>query len=177
MTYGLLAKGAGEITDRLLKDAGLDATRWSQLVDSYANVPNDRRVPLLEGLSGAVAQIRDASAQLKLRGALRRFLHHHRAYPDAKWRLPDEELTRMDEIYNSLEPIDPIDKYGWLFSSQGNELPRPSGKGWERDEALVYQCQQEAVRALLETGYEEDIFRFAESVQSPAQFGLVLSQM
>ncbi len=176
VTYGLLAKGVAEITDRLLEDAGLDAARWSRLIESYANVPIEKRRPLLEGLSVAVAQICDATTRLKIRETLRRFLHRHRAYPEVKWRLPDEELLRLDEIYLLLEPSDPIGKFGWLFSSQSSEPPRPTGEGWKADGDLVHQMQRDAVRDILAKG-EEELFRFTNSVEAPAQVGIVLADV
>jgi len=176
VTYGLLAKGVAEITDRLLEDAGLEAARWSRLIESYANIPTEKRKPLLDGLSVAVAQICDATPRLKIRSTLRRFLHRHRAYPEVKWRLPDEELLRLDEIYQSLEPSDPIGKFGWLFSSQSNEPPRPTGEGWEADGDLVHELQRDAVRDILAKG-EEELFRFANSVEASAQVGIVLEEV
>ena len=171
VTYGLIAKGISELSARLLEDAGLDGSRWSELIESFSNLSVEQREALVQKLSFTLDNLTDEATRLTIRNTVRRVLHQHRAYPDATWRLPEEQLLQLERIYNSLEPTDPIGKFGWLFSSKEIDPPRPTGKGWKEDEALVHKLRVDALREVLSIGGEDGLFQFAASVASTVHVG------
>lgn len=78
----------------------------------------------------------DNSVWHKLRGTL----SQHRSYPDAQWALPEEQLKRYENIYDKLEPSDPVERVIWMFNDHWPGFP----EGLERKE-LSYQDQEKLI--------------------------------
>lgn len=76
--------------------------------------------------------------------ALRELLHKHRSVPNARWRLPDDRLGVIDEIFCRFVPEDLIARYVWLFS---NRPALPEGhEGYHKHGRLVEERRVDAAR-------------------------------
>ncbi len=145
VTYGLIARGAAAISERLLADAGVSAAKWVDLLDRLSDFAPDAE-PALAALEATEDQIHDIADRAVFRDKLRRVLHHHRQFSDAEWSLPEDVLGRLDAVYNRFEPIDRLDRIAWLFENAVT-LPRPTS-GWEAEEREVDAARVEAAMAL-----------------------------
>lgn len=146
VTYGLINLGATAISERLLADVGVDTTRWVQMLYRIKDLsPGPEQV--LDALEAAEALITSNDDRAVFWDKLRKILHHNRQFPDAKWRLSDPVLERLEAVYNSFEPADPLEKIAWLFQ-HAVRLPSPPIEGWQAEQQRVEVAQQDAVNAL-----------------------------
>lgn len=138
-----------DISERLLELCGTDSERWHFLLSSL----NSFMPPLRERvLSSAEAFARTVTGtnRLAFRERLRKLLHHHNQFAgDEKvnWVYSTEILARLETLYASLEPEDPIDKTAWLFSFHV-ERPTDVARDWKEEQAHINSEQAQAAETL-----------------------------
>jgi hypothetical protein len=142
VTWPLIARGATEVSERLLKDVGVDLPRWLLLIDRISHLAPDREA-VFAALEAVEPRMKAKDHRAAMWDALRGQLHRHRQFPDAEWALPGEELDRLEAIYHRFEPSDPLERIAWLFGSP-TQLPNPPKEGWEAEEREIDQARQEA---------------------------------
>ncbi len=172
VTWGLIGRGAAAITERLLTDVGVNATRWSLLIDRIADLAPDPGAGFLE-LEKIEPKITVAADRAMLRDRLRRFLHHHRQFPDAEWSMPRAALDRLEAIYNRFDPADPLERVAWLFE-QSVPLPRPSPEGWEAEARDVDAARRHAAVEIFSSAGVPAILALARQVGAPGYIGKAL---
>ncbi|MHA6894542.1 helix-turn-helix domain-containing protein [Ralstonia pseudosolanacearum] len=172
MTYGLIGRGAAAITERLLADVGVNASRWSALLDRFANLVPDADAGLAT-LEAAELKITDKVDRAVLWTSLRRVLHHHRQFPDAGWSMPAEVLDRLEVIYDRFAPLDPLERMAWLFEHPV-ALPKPSTAGWEAQERDVDVARRQAAHALFAEGGVATVMALARLVDTAGYLGKAL---
>jgi DNA-binding XRE family transcriptional regulator len=169
VTWGLMRRGAAAIAERLLVDVQASATRWSQLLDRFADLPLSPDAGLL-ALEAAEKQITDTAERGQLWASLRRVLHHHRQFSDAEWSMPSVVLDRLELVYERFAPADPIQRVAWLFA-QSVDLPKASTEGWETEERDVDNARKRAVRSLYSEGGVTAILALARQVETAGFVG------
>lgn len=130
VTWGLIGRGASAITERLLADVGVNATRWSMLIDRFADLAPDPEAGF-RALEAAEPKVETAADRAKLRDRLRRFLHHHRLVPRRRVVHARRSARPSRGHDDRFDPADPVERVAWLFE-QSVPLPRPSTEGWKR---------------------------------------------
>jgi hypothetical protein len=176
VTYALIARGGCAIADWLIEDAKLSWGRWKQLVEVFPKLPPDSRKEAVQRLLAAAPSIDDDSARAEIWEALRRLLHHHRAFADAEWALPEEQLEGIERAYLAIEPRDGIRRLAWLFSAPGADLPAPARNDWHADEVKSAKLRRDAVQGLLSNGDVEAIFALASAAKMPELVGVAIVQ-
>jgi transcriptional regulator with XRE-family HTH domain len=172
VTRGLIGRGAAAITERLLSDVDVNSTRWSQLLDRFADLAPDQEAALA-ALEAAEQRITDKADRAVIWTSLRRVLHHHRQYPDAEWSMPGKVLDRLEAIYDRFAPLNPLERTAWLFA-QSVPLPKPSAEGWEVAERDVDTARRQAAQALFSEGGVASVLALARLVDTPAYIGKAL---
>ena len=172
VTLGLIQRGAAAISERLLADVDLNASRWGALLDRIADiVPHPETV--IAALEVAEPQFTDKANRSALWVNLRGLLHRHRRFPDAKWSMPTDQLDRLEIIYDRLTPNDPLERLAWLFE-QAVELPNPSHEGWQAVERQVEDIRRQAARAMFAERGLEGILNLAQLVSAAGYIGKAL---
>lgn len=161
-----------QVTTRLLHDARRCGLRWADLVSQISTLPWD---DVLVGLEAAQPQAFDDADRAMLWSALRSEISKHRQFADAEWALPSNVVDRLQHIYEALSPIDPIERYGWLFS-QRPELPTPEVRDWAGQQAVLDKARASAVRELRAAGGVRLLRKFAETVNQPWEVGRVMGR-
>lgn len=172
VTNNLIKRGASEITERLLADVGVTAARWSSLLGRFSDLTPNLDAGL-DALTLAEQKIADKADRSALWTGLRRVLHHHRQFPEAKWAMPSEVLDRMEVIYDRFAPIDQLERTAWLFGTSV-ALPRPSKVGWEAEERDIETARKQAARKLFSEGGVTAVMALARLVGLPAYLGKAL---
>ncbi|CAB3926027.1 helix-turn-helix domain-containing protein [Achromobacter deleyi] len=172
VTRGLIDRGAIAISDRLLQDAGLNATRWSQLLDRFSDLASD---PFsgIAALAEVERLMESVPGREEIWTALRKVLHHHRAFPDAEWAMPGDVLDQLDAIYIRFSPTDKIARSAWLFGSEA-VLPKPSAEGWQMEERDLDVARKEAAKALMDEGGATTILTLARHAEISRYVGTAL---
>ena len=171
VTYALIDRGTRALTDRLIANAGNDPERWAGLIEHLGSLPPDIRDAAWSKLCATALEISGDQARIKIWAALRKFISHHRSFPNSDWALPVEEINRVERIYNEFSPTDPILRRSWLFN---NGVPLLSGRdveNWSKRDEELLSLQKQAVEALRDHGMSA-INRLVELVENPFQVGL-----
>lgn len=171
-TWALIGRGAVSITERLLADVGVNAERWSLLLDRLDNLAPGPGAGLAV-LEAAEPKITHQADRAMLWASTRRVLHHHRQFPDAEWAMPADVLDRLDTIHERFAPLDPLERTAWLFEPSA-ALPKPSTEGWQAMERDVAAARQQAAQALFTQGGMSAILALARLVSTPGLIGQAL---
>lgn len=172
VTYGLIDRGTRALTALLIANAGADPERWVGLIDHLGSLPPDIRDTAWSKLSDTATAIPEDENRIKIWAALRRFISHHRSFPNTDWALPVEEIDRVERIYEQFSPTDRILQRSWLF---GNGVPLLSGRDiedWSRRDKELMELQQEAVQALISDHGMDAVYRLMSLAENPFQVGL-----
>ncbi len=119
------------------------------------HLPENERLSLWESLDNLVRQHRQAAAK------------------DARWALPEEALSKIEETANALAPEAPELKYQRLFSNRDFELFDGRGSYDGQQERLDDE-RRRAVQTILAGGGLKDVWVFAQNVAAPYQVGQAL---
>jgi hypothetical protein len=158
-----------EICRLALEHVGDDGVRWSSLVKRLAELP----APLLESaLSGLEQRCErfDEAGKFEVWQALRDVLHHHLSFPEADWAMPGDVLTRLESIYQSLEPTDVIQRFGWLFTSWPR-LPEKEGGSWQDELGARTRARANAAEEILRAGGVALALQVSREVEQPFSLG------
>jgi transcriptional regulator with XRE-family HTH domain len=174
VTNGLIARGAKLISSWLLEDTKSDELRWKDVFEVLPNMATEQRKEAVDQFLKEAPKIADDETLEGIEAAIRSFLHSHRAFSDAKWALPTEEIDYVEKAYAAAEPRDKIRKISWLFSNIGVPLPRPASNDWKADHESSGVLRREALRGLVSNGTADEIFTLASKARMPALVGVAL---
>lgn len=175
VTYGIVRKGAEEVTSRLLEDVGLDISRWKQLLNRINHLAPDSG-SAIERLNDVESRIVRRDDRAELWGALRGVLHRHREFADAEWSLSADDLAEIETIYHRLESDDPVERVSWLFKREP-ALPDPGVEGWQSVEEKVRIARRRAITDLLAEEDLERLFALVRAVESADLVGATLADL
>jgi len=153
--------------------AGQDTARLSALIDHFDNLPQPAFDQLLHVLASQPIVKLPEEQRLSIWDHLTKFTKKHRRFSDAKWALPDELITRIEQVSEQLVPMNPINLYQHLFSDRDFDLYDKNGD-WEEQQKKLDEQREKAITEILQQNGAEGVLRFAESVLSPRQVGHAL---
>jgi hypothetical protein len=117
-------RSAQEIGRRLLDHGGTSGARWRSLIGLWSSFGSRWRSEAAAKLADYAKGEPSPKEQEALRDGLRKLLSQHRNFAGADWAMPADVLAPLDEIFRSLEPTSPAERYRWLFKD-GPDLLRP----------------------------------------------------
>ena len=172
VTWALIRRGRAEISKRLLTDVGMDAARWSDLLDCLSDLA-PKPACALAVLEAAEPQITKKADRAAIWDKLRRTLHHHRQFQDAEWSLPDEVLDRLEAVYDRFAPTDSIERMAWLFQ-RSVALPKRSSEGWETEQRDIDTARQQAAQELFKASGLPAVLKLARLTGEARYIGKAL---
>lgn len=108
------------ISERLLELAGDDGERWEFLLSTLKSFMPPLMERVLQGAEDFGRRVQ-GEERLSFWMRLRKLLHHHNQFSHKEkidWVYPREVIDRLETLYASLTPTDPINRVAWLFSFQ-----------------------------------------------------------
>lgn len=137
------------ISERLLELAGDDATRWDFLLSHLKSFLPSLMERVLQDAEDFGRRVQ-GEERLLFWARLRKLLHHHNRFSrneKVDWVYSRETLDRLEALYASLAPTDPIEQVAWLFSFQ---VARPVdvASGWREEEKRVESDRNAAAEVL-----------------------------
>lgn len=109
------------VVELLLSIFDNSEAKLSQLIDDSVNLsPNDRD-KVLSFIESNIEKV--PHVDYSTFHTLRKLLSKHRSHPDAKWALPEDELTRYEKLYLLLQPSDKTNQLNWMFDVYRPEFP------------------------------------------------------
>jgi hypothetical protein len=168
-------EGISEIVDRVLKNVGYNGKRWCEIMGHFHNFPSQERKRILRELSKVISLIDERKFALwnKLRG----ILSDHRSFPDAEWVLPEEELKKIEKLYNVLEPDNLIQRYQWLFDDYHPKLPEGKEKhNSDKLDVIIREKRKEAIQSIKGKLGIKGIIDLSCQTKNPQVVGITLSE-
>jgi hypothetical protein len=176
VTIKELIESISAIVDKILKNAGNDGKKWTEIMERYSDLPTQEREKILRELSSSVDLIEDS--RFDLWNKLREILSNHRSFPDAKWAPPEKELKEIEEIYNTLEPKDIKERYLWLFDDYWPKLPEGKERGdYRKFEQIVTQKRIKAIQDIKAELGIEGLIKLAEQSKNPYIVGTITAEL
>lgn len=162
--------------DRLVQMVENDAQRWVDIIKHIAALPPVSRTNALAKLAALDLSKITLDDRKVLAEKLRVQIQRHRAFPDARWVLPNEDILALETALKYVEPNDPIVRDAWLFADHV-ELPEPHGPNWSwQDEAKkVSSMRQEVIATIFTQNGIAGLMKLAATVKAPWLVGVELA--
>ena len=167
------ARTVAEIVVRLLEDSGSSGGRWAEVLGRVHMLPPAEHDLVVGGLEALEVGALDEEDRNAIWTGLRFVVARHRAYRRAKWAMPEEYVTRLDQIRERFAPSDPVVRYRGRFGQNpklvdgGDVEDTP----WEERESRLEDARVEAVAAILRDAGLGGLRALARAVEDPYQVG------
>ncbi len=153
--------------------AGQDIARLSILVDHFDNLPAQAFDQLLRVLSSRPILGLPEEHRLMIWDHLTKFTNKHRRFSDAKWALPSEVVSKIEQVAEQLSPTDPFNLYQHLFIDRDFDLYEENGD-WEEQRKKLAKRRDIAISEIFQHDGVAGVIEFAETVPSQFQVGSAL---
>jgi len=153
--------------------AGYDTDRLSEMIDHFDNLSKPASDQLVEVLASQTISGLPEDQRLLLWDPLTKFTNKHRRFSDAKWALPDELITRIENVAEQLAPTNPFNLYKHLFTDRDFDLYEENGD-WEEQRKKLDARRETAITEIFQQNGVEGVIRFSETVVSPGHVGHAL---
>jgi hypothetical protein len=162
VTYALIWEQQREIITRALDLAEDKADRWVEIVKAITNFEPALLTRALESLRAVLDRASREDRQL-VWSALREQVNRNRAFPGAKWALPEAELKQLESLVEKFKPTDEIDHTSWLFDDWHPDIP-----GNEQfEDGPIKDARQQAMRNILAQYGPDGVLQLAAKVSLP----------
>ena len=143
------------------------------MIDHFDNPPKPAFDQLVKVLASQTISELPEDQRLLLWEHLTKLTNKHRRFSDAKWALPDELITPIENVAEQLAPTNPFNLYQHLFTDRDFDLYEENGD-WEEQRKRLDARRETAITEIFQKNGVEGVIRFAESVVSPGQVGHAL---
>ncbi|MCK4518519.1 MAG: hypothetical protein KAU12_00220 [Candidatus Omnitrophica bacterium] len=153
--------------------AAADIPKLAELIDRLPDLPPPAYSNVFKHLSTDLVLGLAEPDRLPLWEALIDLAAKHRKFTDAKWAMPMEMITKIEEIAEKLAPKSASLIYRRLFSDRDFDLLEEKGDYEEQQRSLSLK-RQEAIRAIIKEIEVVGVLDFAQQVASPEKVGHAL---
>lgn len=162
-----------EVVLRMLKDAGSNGRRWTELFKHLHMLPRREHDLVVDALDRLDLDNLGEEGRSAIWEALRSVIARHRAYSAARWAMPEKYVAKLDEIRQRFSPSDPAALYGWLFG------PRPrlvdggdvDDTSWEERKQRIEEARSEAVLTILQHSGPDGLMALARDLPDSYRLG------
>jgi len=173
--FAEVLRASAEVVHRILEDVGTDGTRWRTVTELLDDLSKTDFEAIAERLLTIDLEAIPQPDRLMIWNALRDLLSHHLQFPDAKWVLPQAAIECVRQCFMRFEPVDPILKRSWLFSSQCSFPEGGNHRGRER-ENMINQARIKAVEELFNMSGQAMLLELSCNVENCYCLGWSISQ-
>jgi len=153
--------------------AAADITKLAELIDRLPDLPAPAYASVLDHLSKDIVLSLSEDDRLPLWEALIDLVAKHRKFADAKWAMPVEMITKIEETALKLTPKSSSLIHRRLFSDRDFDLFEEKGDYKEQSRSLELK-RQAAIKDIMQEGKMPGVLDFALQVTSPGKVGYSL---
>jgi len=153
-----------------------DTKKLSELLDRFDQLPPSAKNCILEFLDESTPATFEDAVGEEIWNKLDMLVARHRQFPDARWALPERELTKIESTAALYAPISPLLRHRRLFTAQEHRFYDGEGE-YEEQRARLLQKRSEAVLEILSVAGMTSLWEFLKMVESPDQVGQALAGM
>jgi len=150
-----------------------DINKLAEIIEQLDNLPKPSFDEILQILSSERIVNQPEDQRLPLWTSLTHFASKHKRYSDAKWALPTEIVSKIEEVTSNIAPANPLNLYRRLFSNQEFDLYEEN-QNWEEQKKKLEERRKIALQEILSYGGINAVLQFAETVETPFIVGHVL---
>lgn len=169
LTYGLIWESQAFIIDKAIHHAGVDVSRWVELIGAISHFPKQSFEGITKALEGVLAST-NSEEHFAIWDALRKEINRHRIYRDTDWALPEEALSQLDLVVQRFAPTGAIARSSWLFDDW---LPDVAGTAQDDDdsEKAINTARFKAICEVLQESGTPGLIELATKVKLPQHVG------
>lgn len=156
-----------------VKMAATDILKLAELIDHLPDLPPPAYSSVLKHLSTDLVLNLTESDRLPLWEALVDLVAKHRKFADAKWAMPIEMLTKIEETAVKMTPKSASLIHRRLFSDRDFDLFDEKGD-YEQQQRNLNLKRQEALKDIMKESKIAGVLDFAQQVTSPEKVGHAL---
>jgi hypothetical protein len=108
--------------------------------------------------------------------ALDELSRRQRAFSDAFWVLPEQDLQRIDELTTQFRPNDEVETSRFLFDTHSPDIGQARVGRFEDHELALRQARVKAIESILAAQGLEGIHRLVDSAKESFLIGLALGE-
>ena len=153
--------------------ASNDNDKLPEIIKNLDNLPKPSFDKVLEIFSSENISGLPENQRLIIWNNLTKYISKHKRYPNAKWALHPEVISKIEDINLKLAPANPLNLYRRLFDERDFDLYEES-ENWEEQRFNLEKQRKLAINEILKYGDLSSIFEFVENVQTPSLVGLLL---
>lgn len=170
------------VIDLLISAFDQSESKLSDLFDKIDYLPMEDREKLLVFLDSQIDKINQTT--FAAWHTLRRRLSQHRSFPNEDWALSEEELLKLQNFYDKLQPKDTIFKYKWLFDDDLPSFPEgviydeSSSEGtFDYHQEKIDESRKTALSEMLSEYSIDRIKELSREVNMPWSLGETLGKL
>ncbi len=152
--------------DQVVKIAGYDIEKLTELIDYLDNLPQHSLDDVLENLTSKTILSYPEEERLPLWVGLTRFATKHKKFSEAKWALSSKIISRIEDTAEKIAPTNPYNLHQRLFNEHNYEL-YDDNRNWKEGRRKLEESRHQAVKDILDYFGIEGIFRFSKNVKFP----------
>jgi hypothetical protein len=158
---------------RIVEMLGTDPERWKDVIKHIGSLPQSARAEAISRLTSLPAHDFSIEKRRMLADSLRKQIQTHRAFPDARWVMPEIDILALEKALKHLEPDDPVVRDAWLFADhvQLPERHQP-GWSWEQEQLKVSSMRQEVIGELYKNEGLAGLLRLSTQVRASWAVGV-----
>ncbi len=153
--------------------AGQNADRLSKLIGYFDNLPEPDLSKILRSLTSQPILDLPEEQRLSIWEHLTRFTKRHRRFSYTEWALPNDIITRIEQVAEQIVPRNPFNLYQYLFSARNSDLYEDN-KNWQEQEEKINTKRENAISEIFQQSGVKGVIQFAETVPSPNHVGQAL---
>lgn len=167
-----------KIAERVLDQVDQNpAERWRDVIVGLPQLPRPLRETGWTKLERLTDEVKARIDRKAVSDALREIVSRHRAFADADWSLPKEEVDRIELIYDRLLPADLIEQNKHLFDDHLPDIINPADiRNYEAQRALAASMRNAAVEKIVSARGVLELKRLAELAEAPGTVGEALAR-
>ncbi len=151
-----------------------DPAKLAELIDHLDDLWTDARNEVLVYLASERITSLSEEERLPLWTKLTELVIKQRKFTDAKWALEPEDVDKIADVAERLQPHAPELRHRRLFSNRFSDLCEERGNYQEQERKLL-ERRKSAVQELLASGGTNAVLTFAKAVEAPMRVGIALS--
>jgi len=111
-----------EYLSLLVKNALFDTDRWTKLLESADQLPEEAFKTVISSLKVALNQMDDLK-KTRIKDSIREIIHKHRFFNNASWAMDEERIAQYEELLDEIIIKTPEFEYAFYFNYPEIDYP------------------------------------------------------
>jgi len=177
-TYNEIYATHSAVVEILISIFDFTETKLAILIEKSVNLSpydRDRLLSFIESVIPKIIQVKFIAWHI-----IRKILHNHRSYPEAKWALPESDLNRFEKIYEILIPTDYIANTIWMFNEHWPVFPEGNkfeSGFYDKEEIFINDQRIKGLTNIYQKAGFEKIVELKNNIKEPWIFGDILGHI